>query len=152
MAAPKHPSGHDEVRWASRCESVRKIVERTFGILKKRFRVLRLPVMYSSGAKLDNVFKTCCLLHNWLMHHHGRDTLGLYDTDWMQPSPDEITARQRIYDLINSQVRTFNGHPFVVHDGTDTCRVGSQHSHPDWDSASRTVCMAELEPGYSSPV
>ena len=74
--------------------------------------------------------------------------MGLYDTDWMQPSPVQITARQRIYDLINSQVRTFNGHPFVVHDGTDTCRVGCQNSHPNWDAANRTVCMAEVEAGY----
>ena len=148
IAAPKTPAGHDEVRWASRCESVRKIVERTFGILKQRFRVLRLPTMYATGAKLDNVFKTCCILHNWLMHHHGRDTMGTRDTDWMEPSPDQVTARRRIYELINGQQRTFNGAPFVVQDGTDMSRVGAQNSHPNYDHADRKVCMAEVEPGY----
>ena len=154
IAAPKYPIGHDEVKWASRCESVRKIVERTFGMLKKRFRVLRLPMLYNRGtgggfAKLDNVFKTCCLLHNWLMQHRGLDTMGTQPADWMEPSPDEITARQRIYDLVNGQVRMFDGQSFVVTNSTDMSRVGGcQNAHPNYDKANRTVCMAENEDGY----
>ena len=63
----KHPSSAAQAAWASRCESVRKNVERTFGMLKKRFRLLSLPMLYSQhepATKIDNVFKTACIIHN----------------------------------------------------------------------------------------
>ena len=108
ISAPKYPACCNEVRWASHCERVRKIMERTFGILKVYFLVLRLPILYNRGNgidseqsswKLDNVFKTCCMLHNWLMLHIWLDTMGTQSTNWMQPSPDETKDQQRIYNL-----------------------------------------------------
>ncbi len=44
-----------------RCESVRKIIERVFGMLKKRVRILRLVKKMS---EVEQIVQVCCVLHN----------------------------------------------------------------------------------------
>ena len=60
-----------EALWSSRLESIRKNVECTFGILKKRFAILKFPMQYSTRDKLDNVFHVCCIFHNMLLEYDG---------------------------------------------------------------------------------
>jgi hypothetical protein len=69
-------SDADELSWSKRAESVRKDIECTFGILKGRFKILKLPMFYHSSKnahtgkeRVDNVFFTCCMLHNMLLLH-----------------------------------------------------------------------------------
>ena len=50
--------------WRGRCESVRKIIERVFGMLKKRFRILRLPMLVKDTSEVEDMVKVCCVLHN----------------------------------------------------------------------------------------
>jgi hypothetical protein len=72
--------------WSKRAESVRKDIECTFGVLKARFRCLKLPMFWHGAegkAKCDNVFFVCCMLHNMLLQH---DKLMDWeaDIDWGQ--------------------------------------------------------------------
>ncbi len=48
-------------------ESVRKDVECTFGILKKRWKVLNSGFKYHKIVKCKQIFITCCVLHNFLL-------------------------------------------------------------------------------------
>ena len=58
-------------RWrgffSTNLESVRKDVECTFGILKKRWRVLNNGILFRDINVCDKVFTTCCCLHNFLL-------------------------------------------------------------------------------------
>jgi hypothetical protein len=56
-----------ETRWLQWVESMRKDVECTFGILKGRWRILKVGVHLSSAIAMDRVWFTCCALHNWLL-------------------------------------------------------------------------------------
>jgi hypothetical protein len=56
-----------EVFWSEWVESVRKDVECTFGILKKRFTILKNPFQGHDLDLLDDVFVICCMLHNMLL-------------------------------------------------------------------------------------
>lgn len=58
----------------SRCESVRKIIERVFGMLKKRFRILRLPMLVKKMSEVEEIVKVCCVLHNMAMQVRARKT------------------------------------------------------------------------------
>lgn len=53
------------------CESVRKVSVCAYGILKKRFRILKagLPFKDPSGktTKCDNTFMVCAMLHNQII-------------------------------------------------------------------------------------
>ena len=51
--------------------SVRKDIECTFGGMKKRFKWLKNWNSLVDQADIDNVFTTCCMLHNILLEHNG---------------------------------------------------------------------------------
>lgn len=69
----KNPSNVGELRWSKWLESMRKDVECTFGILKGRFRILKTGVRVHSFKRMDNIWFTCCALHNWLLNIDGLD-------------------------------------------------------------------------------
>jgi len=61
----------DETRWSRWVESMRKDVECTFGILKGRWRILKTGVRVHGVDKVDDIWLTCCALHNWLLDIDG---------------------------------------------------------------------------------
>ena len=69
----KHPITYEEIRFSEWLESMRKDVECTFGILKKRFSVLKTGFRLQSIAQCDKVWRTCCALHNLLLFNDGLD-------------------------------------------------------------------------------
>ena len=63
-------------------ESVRKDVECVFGILKGRFRCLKLPIYLHDKNVIDNMFFTCCILHNMLLTEDGYDRRWENGVNW----------------------------------------------------------------------
>ena len=59
--------------WNAFMESERKHVECAFGILKARFRILKLPIRLHGFKTIDNMFVTCCILHNMCLDVDGGD-------------------------------------------------------------------------------
>jgi hypothetical protein len=58
------------VLWAQWLEASRKDVERFFGVLKARWRILKIPFTLKTIAGIDNVVRACIVLHNW--YHEWR--------------------------------------------------------------------------------
>jgi hypothetical protein len=58
-------------RWSKWAESMRKDVECTFGILKGRWRILKTGIRIQNLTTVDNIWFTCCALHNLLLHADG---------------------------------------------------------------------------------
>ena len=50
---------------------MRKDVECTFGIMKGRFCILRYGIRTKSIERCDEIWKTCCALHNMLLFIDG---------------------------------------------------------------------------------
>jgi hypothetical protein len=67
---------------------VRKDVECTFGILKGRFRILKNGILLQTQQQIDNVFHTCCMLHNILLTVDGLDDWES-NINWNTLEPDE---------------------------------------------------------------
>ena len=64
--------------WTTLMESERKHVECAFGILKSRFRILKLPIRMHDFDEIDEMFRTCCILHNMCLEYdHGDDEWNL---------------------------------------------------------------------------
>ena len=59
------------IRWSKWLESLRKDVECTFGIMKGRFRVLKAGVRLHGIEAADNLWTTCCALHNFFLDMDG---------------------------------------------------------------------------------
>lgn len=83
MTAYKYFSELKEALWSSQMESTRKDVERAFGILKGRFRCLKLPIFFQKQTDIDNMMWTCIILHNMILTHDGRDALWEEDIHWV---------------------------------------------------------------------
>jgi hypothetical protein len=74
-----------EIKWSQWLESMRKDVECTFGILKGRWRILKAGIRVHGVRKADNIWHTCCALHNWLLEIDGLNepwTSGELVSDW----------------------------------------------------------------------
>ncbi len=78
--------GTDLEAWSTQMETVRKDVECTFGILKKRFMFLKTPIRLRDPKQIENAFMTCCVLHNLLLEYDGRDDWQ----EWLPETDDEI--------------------------------------------------------------
>ena len=63
----------DELAWSKLLERARKDVECFFGVLKRRFALLRDSVEYQSKDVIDNAFYCSFLLHNILHAYDSRD-------------------------------------------------------------------------------
>jgi hypothetical protein len=60
--------------WSEKVESIRKDVERCFGILKKIFRCLINPLELQDPAHIERWFNTCAVIHhNILLDYDGID-------------------------------------------------------------------------------
>jgi hypothetical protein len=57
--------------FTKRQESVRKDIERTFGILKARFQILAKPALQWYPGDLTSIMNTCIILHNMLVEHRS---------------------------------------------------------------------------------
>ncbi|XP_071937454.1 protein ALP1-like [Coffea arabica] len=53
--------------------SVRNIIERTFGVLKKRFPILKGPMQNYLIATQNNIVLACCALHNFMRDYVPND-------------------------------------------------------------------------------
>ena len=69
MIFPWVSSCPDEKRLAKRLESIRKISERVYGSLKKRFRCLANGSQHRSSIKIDNEVRFTCIIHNMLLRY-----------------------------------------------------------------------------------
>ena len=76
-------------RWSKRGESFRKPgTECIYGILKKRFRILKQEIPFTDAASIDNVFRFLVSLHNRMQRFYGLDTLGEHVEDWQMATID----------------------------------------------------------------
>ena len=55
---------------------MRKDGECAFGILQRRFKRLSIPIPLQSINTVDQIWKTCCVLHKWLLK------IDVLDGEW----------------------------------------------------------------------
>lgn len=75
--------------------SARNVIERTWGLLKKRFGILRSPSFYSIDTQ-NHIILCCCLIHNFLRNHAPDDFLDEEDSSDDESDEDNEPPPQRI--------------------------------------------------------
>ena len=126
---------YEIIRFSEWLESVRKDVECTFGIMKGRFAILRYGLRFQSITRCDQMFLTCCALHNLLLDHDGLQNNWNeyydYDTNEItfamsrlnQPTAAPQTIHPDNSDIV-SEIRERRNHVSLCRKYTkDNCRV-----------------------------
>ena len=71
---------------------VRKDIECVFGIMKKTFRILKLPFeIRKEGVGVH--FRVCCVLHNMLLKHDGSAEIGAEEEHYIRQQVSELTKQ-----------------------------------------------------------
>ena len=95
----RHYSGPKEL-FNHRHSSLRNVIERTFGVLKKRFPILRSMPNYKSTRQGPLVI-ACCVVHNWISLHAAMDPLFMDADNEMaaeaEAEADELVGNQADY-------------------------------------------------------
>jgi hypothetical protein len=65
------PQGNKKKYFAKAQESVRKDVERAFGVLQSRFAIVRGAARYWDEETLDDIMKACIIMHNMIVEDEG---------------------------------------------------------------------------------
>ncbi|XP_024013935.1 uncharacterized protein LOC112088021 [Eutrema salsugineum] len=72
------PQGEKARAFARHQESVRKDVERVFGVLQARFAIVKNPALFWDKAKIGKIMRDCIILHNMIVQDE-RDRYSLLD-------------------------------------------------------------------------
>jgi hypothetical protein len=98
----------DTMYWSEFMESVRKDVERTFGILKKRFAFLKIRNQYHDGMLIQEAMHSCCALHNMLLTFDESYNNVNWDViDRAGEGDEEAIERERtgdIYEEVHEEI------------------------------------------------
>ncbi|GJY95380.1 ALP1-like protein [Tanacetum coccineum] len=67
---------HKRILYKMKHEAGRKDVERAFGVLNKKWKLITHPSRGMSRRRLSDVMYTCIILHNMIIHDNG-DAISL---------------------------------------------------------------------------
>ncbi|GJV38044.1 ALP1-like protein [Tanacetum coccineum] len=69
----KNPGRNDHKRilYKTKHEAARKDVERAFGVLKLKWKLIKYPARGMTQSRLSDVMYTCIILHNMIIHDNG---------------------------------------------------------------------------------
>ncbi|CAN1140327.1 hypothetical protein LINPERHAP2_LOCUS11806, partial [Linum perenne] len=73
LDAEVDPKCHEEL-FNYKHSSLRNVIERCFGVLKRRWSILKTMCSYSF-SKQTNIVLACCAIHNFIRMHAQGDSL-----------------------------------------------------------------------------
>ncbi|CAH9096024.1 unnamed protein product [Cuscuta epithymum] len=104
MQSISQPSSLKEKIFSQRQESIRKDVERAFGVLQSRWHIVKGPARMWNEKDLGKIMKTCIILHNMIIE--SESSQGMDPENW-QPLGDERVENvelERDYNFIVSRM------------------------------------------------
>lgn len=111
----KHTVEEDKSRWSEFAESVRKDVECSFGILKKRFQFLKNAITWHRKSDIDNAVFSCVILHNMLHEFNGYDVRWEAEIDNLHNDEEEQLCLDKIRRRVVRAVQNNNDFSDVGH-------------------------------------
>ncbi|CAI9260394.1 unnamed protein product [Lactuca saligna] len=90
-------------------ESARKDVERTFGVLKRRWQVLTAGAMSYEVKMLQHVMYACIILHNMILEDEGR-AICQYNENEVLPNVERVVIGTQEYRVNRREVHNHDIH------------------------------------------
>ncbi|KAL0728821.1 hypothetical protein Bca4012_024914 [Brassica carinata] len=94
------PQGPKAQKFAEKQESVRKDVERAFGVLQSRFAIVENPALKWDKEKIGKIMRTCVILHNMIVEDE-RHGYTLADTSEFESGESSRSAKVKTRESVN---------------------------------------------------
>ncbi|XP_058218148.1 uncharacterized protein LOC131329093 [Rhododendron vialii] len=87
--------------------SLRNVIERCFGVLKARFPIWKSMPNYSL-ARQPSIVTACCVVHNMIVIHKGRDEYfdGYMEADEWEGDSDDGGGGAGQVELVNTSLHS----------------------------------------------
>nr|XP_043639400.1 protein ALP1-like [Erigeron canadensis] len=106
VKAYPYPTDPKEKRFKKLQEAARKDVERTFGVLKGKWKILQRPLRPLTKDKIGKYVHTCIILHNMIIKRDGRAISPVHIMDPpVQPVFDESVYAELIDEEVHHRLR-----------------------------------------------
>ncbi|XP_022040261.1 uncharacterized protein LOC110942805 [Helianthus annuus] len=112
-------------------ESVRKDIEQTFGVLKKRWFIIAQSLRIFEKSKRRNIMYTCIILHNMILEDSGRAFCGESYDEGNQPTNPLLTYDKK--KVTRARIRDRDTHHNLRADLTEHLRFYSEQGGDDGD-------------------
>ncbi|GJU47520.1 replication protein A 70 kDa DNA-binding subunit C-like protein [Tanacetum coccineum] len=101
----KNPGTNDHKRilYKIKHEAARKDVKRTFGVLKKKWKIIKYLARGLTQSRLSDIMHTCLILHNMIIHDKGKVISPDYFSEEQHRADDPVPIMSEDV-LINSVV------------------------------------------------
>ncbi|GKD83251.1 ALP1-like protein [Tanacetum coccineum] len=107
MKSISQPGSNDvkRIRYKEAHEAARKDVERAFGVLKKKWAIVRTPALSRSLKRITHFMYTCIILHNMIRQNKKKAISGKYypeekhrEDDLVRSAQDRLRVIREIHD------------------------------------------------------
>ncbi|KAE9047778.1 hypothetical protein PR003_g1472 [Phytophthora rubi] len=100
------PQGNKRKRYATAQEAVRKDVERSFGVLQQRFRIIDLPCKLWKVDAMNDVMLACIILHNMIVEDEMQFSSlthdYLFEDNWVSPARTDAATESPVTTIANA--------------------------------------------------
>ncbi|GJV71814.1 ALP1-like protein [Tanacetum coccineum] len=96
MKSISQPGSNDvkRIRYKQAHEAARKDVERAFGVLKKKWAIVRTPARSRSLKRITHLMYTCIILHNMIRQNKKKAISGKYYPEEKHREDDPVRSAQ----------------------------------------------------------
>jgi len=98
VKAYPHPVDPKEKKFKRLQEAARKDVERAFGVLKGKWKILGRPLRPMTTEKISKYVYACCILHNMIIKDDGRAISPVHIMDQPVPPIYDPSALAELHD------------------------------------------------------
>jgi hypothetical protein len=88
-----NPVQNEKELFNLRHSSLRVTVERAFGSLKRRFKILDDVTPFPPFSTQEDIVVDCCIIHNWVIQDGGNKII-IQENDWPIHNHSSSTASQ----------------------------------------------------------
>ncbi|GJT26890.1 ALP1-like protein [Tanacetum coccineum] len=107
----KNPGTNDHKRilYKTKHEAARKDVERAFGVLKQKWKLIKYPAQGMSQSRLSDVMYTCIILHNVIIHDNGNAISPDYFPEEQHRDDDPVRTHEESMQ-VTQEIISRTGH------------------------------------------
>nr|GEU74155.1 RNA-directed DNA polymerase, eukaryota, reverse transcriptase zinc-binding domain protein [Tanacetum cinerariifolium] len=98
---------HKRILYKIKHEAARKDVERAFGVLKKKWKIIKYPARGLTQSRLSDIMYTCLILYNMIIHDKGKAICTDYFPEEHHRADDPVFERH-IHALLKFLVDVMN--------------------------------------------